>query len=77
MSRIYDNGIYRDATAEEMNALMLTSAEEIEQCKAQLSATDYQCLKYAEGELSEEEYTPIRELRRQLRKRINELETKL
>lgn len=49
----------------------------IETCKAQLASTDYQCLKYAEGELTEDEYAPIRELRKQLRKQINELEDRL
>lgn len=77
MIRIYDNGIYRDATPEEIKALALTPTEEIEHCKAQLSSTDYQCLKYAEGELTEDEYAPIRELRKQLRKQINELEDRL
>ena len=50
---------------------------EIEQCKAKLESTDYQCLKYAEGELTEDEYAPTRELRKQLRKQINELEDRL
>lgn len=45
-----------------------------EAIKEQLSATDYQCLKYAEGEISGQDYEPIREQRRQLRKRINDLE---
>lgn len=46
----------------------------IEACKAQLASTDYQCLNYAEGELTEDEYAPVKELRKQLRKQINELE---
>ena len=50
---------------------------EIEQYKAKLASTDYQCLKYAEGELTEDEYAPIRELRKQLRKQINALEDRL
>ena len=50
---------------------------EIEQCKAHLARTAYQCLKYAEGELTEDEYAPIRELRKQLRKQINALEDML
>ena len=49
-------------------------AYNIETYKAQLASTDYQCLKYVEGELTEDEYAPIRELRKQLRKQINELE---
>ena len=50
---------------------------EIEQYKAKLASTDYQCLKYAEGELTKDEYAPIRELRKQLRKQINALEDRL
>lgn len=77
MIRIYDNGIYRDATPKEMQALALTPSQGIEVCKAQLASTDYQCLKYAEGELTEDEYAPIKKLRKQLRKQINELEDRL
>lgn len=47
---------------------------EIEELKGKLSATDYQAIKYAEGEFSTEEYAPIREQRREWRARINELE---
>ena len=39
-----------------------------------LSRTDYKAIKFAEGELSAEEYAPIRELRRQCRAEINRLE---
>lgn len=74
MARIYDNGIYRDATHEELQALAPNPAQEIEAIKEQLSATDYKCLKYAEGEISEQDYEPIKEQRRQLRQRINDLE---
>ena len=77
MMRIYDNGIYRDATPEEMKALELTPTEEIEQCKAQLSATDYQAIKHSEGLISEEDYAPIKAQRQALRDRINELEAEI
>lgn len=72
MARIYDNGIYRDATP-----LTLTPTEEIEQCKAQLSATDYQAIKHSEGLISEEDYAPIKAQRQALRDRINALEERL
>lgn len=47
---------------------------EIEMLKQQLDVTDYQAIKYAEGQISEEEYSPIREERQSWRDRINELE---
>lgn len=45
--------------------------------KQNLSNTDYLAIKYSEGELSEEEYLPIREERRNWRKQINELEEEI
>ena len=74
MIRIYDNGIYRDATPDEIQALILTPIQEIESCKAQLSATDYQAIKYAEGLISDENYEPVKAQRQALRDRINQLE---
>ena len=50
---------------------------EIQQLKKQLSDTDYKAIKYAEGQISEEEYSAIRELRQGYRDRINELEALL
>ena len=49
---------------------------EIAELKAKLAATDYQAIKYAEGELSEKEYEPTRVQRREWRARINELEAR-
>ena len=49
--------------------------EEIERLKAELSATDYKCLKYVDGALSDEEYAEVRKLRAELRAKINELRT--
>lgn len=56
---------------------ILKMYEEINLKKAELANTDYQCLKFAEGELTVSEYAPIKEQRRQLRAEINELESKL
>lgn len=42
--------------------------------KQQLADTDYQAIKYAEGQLSDEEYAPIREQRQAWRDEINKLE---
>jgi NAD+--asparagine ADP-ribosyltransferase len=50
---------------------------EIQQLKKQLSDTDYKAIKYAEGQISEEEYASIRAERQSYRDRINELEALL
>ena len=50
---------------------------EITQLKKLLSDTDYKAIKYAEGQISESEYSAIRELRQGYRDRINELEALL
>ena len=50
---------------------------EITQLKKQLSDTDYKAIKYAEGQISEEGYAPIRIQRQSYRDRINELEALL
>lgn len=47
---------------------------EIKALKAKLSDTDYKAIKYAEGELSAQEYESVRMDRRACRERINELE---
>ena len=52
-------------------------AQEIVRCLGELKDTDYKAIKFAEGELSEAEYAPIRELRRQWRVEINRLEKEL
>ena len=50
---------------------------EIQQLKKQLSDTDYKAIKYAEGQISEEEYASVRAERQGYRDRINELEALL
>ena len=47
---------------------------EINQLKKQLSDTDYKAIKYAEGQISEEEYSEIKSERQGYRDRINYLE---
>jgi len=44
---------------------------EIQQLKKQLSDTDYKAIKYAEGQLTEEEYAPDKTQRAYWRQRIN------
>ena len=46
----------------------------IAELKALLQATDYQAIKYAEGEMQFEEYEPVRDLRKGWRKEINDIE---
>ena len=71
---IEDKGEYYEVveipapTQEELNAA------EIERLKAELAGTDYKCLKYIDGALTEEEYIEVRNYRAELREKINELE---
>lgn len=46
----------------------------IEELKALLSDTDYKALKYSDGAMTEEEYAPIREKRKDWRQEINQIE---
>lgn len=48
--------------------------EEIERLKSELASTDYKCLKYVDGALSESEYAETKAYRAELRQRINELQ---
>lgn len=47
---------------------------EIEELKQKLQNTDYQAIKYAEGQMTTDEYEPIKAERQNWRDRINELE---
>ena len=50
---------------------------EIAELKKNLSDTDYEAIKYAEGAMTEEEYAPYKTQRAEWRARINELEESL
>ena len=50
------------------------TGDRIATLRRNLISTDYQAIKYSEGEMTEEEYAPIKEQRRQWRREINELE---
>ena len=73
---IEDKGEYYEVveipkpTQEELNAI------EVERLKSELASTDYKCLKYVDGALSDEEYAEVKAYRAELRARINELEGK-
>ena len=45
--------------------------------KEKLLETDYKAIKYAEGEITDAEYEPIKQRRREWRRRINELEKEI
>lgn len=49
----------------------------ISELKAQLSATDYKALKFAEGWLSDVEYAPIKAERQAIRDEINAIEAEI
>lgn len=51
--------------------------DEIAILKQLLSQTDYQAIKYSEGEMSKEDFLPIREKRQSWRDKINELESRM
>lgn len=42
--------------------------------KSELADTDYLCLKFTDGALSEDEYAPIRQKRAEYRAEINKLQ---
>ena len=63
---------YTEAELERRNA-----EQEIAELKAKLRDTDYQAIKYAEGELSEDEYAPTKAERRAWREKINQLECEM
>lgn len=45
----------------------------LEDLLGELAETDYKCLKWCEGELTDEDYEPIRQRRRDLRKLVEEV----
>ena len=59
------------------NMQRLNIENEILILKQKLFDTDYQAIKYAEGQFSEEEYAPIKQQRQAWRNKINELEAEL
>lgn len=55
----------------------LSIKKQISELKGNLYSTDYQAIKYAEGEMSEEEFETIKAKRRLWRSEINRLEAEL
>ncbi len=71
-----DEEPYYEVVSAEMTPEELIQ-QEILDCKRQLEESDYKCLKYVDGALSEEEYAEVKAERQALRNRINELEESL
>lgn len=67
--------VYMPHTDEELKRQKLT--HDIKALKNNLTKTDYKLFKYAEGELTAEEYAPIKEQRKQWRYEINQLEKQI
>lgn len=62
-------------TAEELESqTRIKNMFKIAELKQNLSETDYQAIKFAEGQLSEEEYEPIKKQRQLWRDEINNRE---
>lgn len=57
--------------------LVIDKLSRINYLKQYLASTDYQAIKFAEGEISEADYTPIKEQRRAYRAEINQLEAEI
>lgn len=64
--------VYIPYTLEEIEKR--NAIKRIAELKKLLADSDYKAIKYAEGEILEEEYLPIKEQRRAWRAEINELE---
>ncbi len=60
-----------------MNERKKAIESEIAGLKQILTSTDYKALKFAEGQISEDNYAETRQHRQSLRDKINELEAEL
>lgn len=68
----------------DINTTAIIKAKQIKELKAQilklkkqLISTDYQAIKYAEGRITEEEFSPVSEQRQLWRDEINNLEAQI
>ena len=73
---------YVEMTQEEIDkaeaeAVVAQFQTELAELKQQLADTDYKAIKYAEGQITEEEYSETKEQRQAWRERINELESEM
>lgn len=75
VDNVIPNG-YKEITEEQYNEIE-QKLNYISQFKCALKNTDYKCLKYIDGELTEEEYSKVKEQRKKLRNYINEIEAEI
>lgn len=71
---IADKGEYYEVVEIPAPTQAELNAAEIERLKAELAATDYKCLKYVDGALTDAEYAEVKAYRQALRDKINSLE---
>ena len=64
-------------TKDDIKAIRKMKDAKIAELKQKLADTDYKAIKYVEGEYTDEEYEPIKEMRKEWRRAINELEEQL
>ena len=57
--------------------LRWAKSEQIIKLKSELNKTDYMAIKFAEGELSAEDYAEVKEQRRAWRAEINRLQSEI
>ena len=72
--KIIDAGDYYEVVEIPQPTQAELDAAEITRLKAELAATDYKCLKFVDGALTEEEYAEVKAYRQELRDKINALE---
>lgn len=58
----------------DFNETQREQMERIHELKQYLTNTDYQAIKFSDGAISEEDYAPIREQRKEARAEINRIE---
>ena len=73
----FNNDLTLNVNKYNLRKLKIIIEPQIAELKQNLSNTDYKAIKFAEGELSEQEYASIRTQRREWRAEINRLEAKL
>ena len=67
----------REIERPNIDTTRLEIQSQIQELKHNLDSTDYQAIKFAEGELTAEEYNETRQQRKKWREEINLLEEKL
>ncbi len=74
VDKIIDGKVVRDEQAKKDFEQSIHKYERINELKKQLADTDYLAIKFAEGELTAEDFTPIKAQRKAWRAEINDLE---